>query len=549
MSIRSNSLPVGNDISLQLQDILRKNGIQAQLAMNGDKYMLYVQGHDSPLIPYTITRNQYLALVDGGTNGSNKQAYKTFVNIVHNDFDCPKDYVHARNANGKVTMGLHGYRVQDMGRAPHPFLPPHHPTGHHFPHHHMAFPHVMMPHSYLGWTARQQDGFHMRRVNGSLVMQHGMMIPEREGGRLKPGELQSGAYGFYYKGGQQQVQQRQSDPLQDLQTVIKPADYAPEPAKKYRDLIPSAVYFTNDKWQECLESHGIQVDADNKRLIVQNAGTPYATSYDLTDNQVKKLTSNNLKDCTVPQRIDIINGLISKDFNNKLTFDMLNSTEQPKLDMKAETIQSIDAETRQHLREAKQQQQTEEYTRGNPVQEMNTPNGVNGHSLDETNKGWYRQINNGREVEVGDIWVEKDFQSEGKLKMSAVINGEVVSHEISQKQYDKFLALDDYHRMKMFDKVFDEVKMKNIPGQGMNFGQALLSSLALVGETTRMTAGIAHDIEHIKHPHSGPDVYVEGHQHHGRVFIKAGLDTPESIAGRIFDAGMNQGFRDAMLHR
>ena len=214
MSIRSNSLPVGNDISLQLQDILRKNGMTAQLATDGQNYTLYVQGHDSPLIPYSISRNQYLALVDGGTNSSNKNAYRTFVNIVHNDFDCPKNYVHARNANGKVTMGLHGYRVQDMGRTPMSYYPPHYPTGHMFPHHRMAFPRIIPP--MLGWTPRQRDGFHMRRVDGHLIMQHGMMIPEREGGRMKPGELQSGAYGFYYKGGQKQIVQ-QTDPLSHSQ--------------------------------------------------------------------------------------------------------------------------------------------------------------------------------------------------------------------------------------------------------------------------------------------------------------------------------------------
>ena len=31
--------------------------------------------------------------------------------------------------------------------------------------------------------------------------------------------------------------------------------------------------------------------------------------------------------------------------------------------------------------------------------------------------------------------------------MTAVINGESISHEITQKQYDKFMAIDDYHRM------------------------------------------------------------------------------------------------------
>ena len=43
--------------------------------------------------------------------------------------------------------------------------------------------------------------------------------------------------------------------------------------------------------------------------------------------------------------------------------------------------------------------------------------------------------------------LEDDDMSNIKYRMTAIINGEAVTHEISQKQYDKFLAVDDYHRM------------------------------------------------------------------------------------------------------
>ena len=48
-------------------------------------------------------------------------------------------------------------------------------------------------------------------------------------------------------------------------------------------------------------------------------------------------------------------------------------------------------------------------------------------------------------------------ETEGKYRMTAVIDGEAVSHEITQKQYDKFMAIDDYHRLKLFSKIFGEV--------------------------------------------------------------------------------------------
>lgn len=85
------------------------------------------------------------------------------------------------------------------------------------------------------------------------------------------------------------------------------------------------------------------------------------------------------------------------------------------------------------------------------------------------NKGWYREGEHGREVEVEAIAVQP-AETEGKYKMTAIINGEPITHEISQKQYDKFLAVDDYHRMKLFSKIFNEVDMKTRPENEQRIG-------------------------------------------------------------------------------
>ena len=111
MSIRSNALPVGRDLSPELQDILRRNGMQAHIIRQGENYLLAVQGHDSPLLTYHISARQMRDLADWGTNSANKKAYNTFADLVKKDFYMPRDFVHARNANGRVAMGLHGYRI------------------------------------------------------------------------------------------------------------------------------------------------------------------------------------------------------------------------------------------------------------------------------------------------------------------------------------------------------------------------------------------------------------------------------------------------------
>lgn len=68
MSIRSNTLPMGRDLAPELQDILRRNGMQGHIIRQGDGFALAVQGHDSPLLTYPINQQQMRAMVDWGTN-------------------------------------------------------------------------------------------------------------------------------------------------------------------------------------------------------------------------------------------------------------------------------------------------------------------------------------------------------------------------------------------------------------------------------------------------------------------------------------------------
>lgn len=535
MSIRSESLPMRGRLSPQLEDLLRRNGMSAQLAVEDGKYKLLVQGHDSPMLQYDISEQQFRALGEGGTNYSNKKAYTVFNGIVGKDFDLPSSFVAARNVNGRVVMGLHGYRVGagEYGR-PTPMRP-----------------HAFGP-GFLGWMPRQQPGFHLRRIGDvPMVVQH----PD---GRLRPGELKSGGYGYYYKGGTAHTQQV-SDPLKDLQTYFPPVQTRlrpTDPAKPYKELITSDVYFTNEKWQEVLSSHGIIVDADKKLLTIQSTGTQQDFVYDLTEEEVKKLTDNSLKKVPLQERLDILNHVISGDFKDTITKEMLNSTEHISIALKPEVEQEFNSQTQQRDPQAIDVIPAPLQEQQHFAPTLNPEEGyVNGAELAEGNerKGWYREGSHGREVEVGDIWVEKvqpQKPQEGQTKkddkkneqvtyrMSAVVNGQVVSHEISKKQYDKFLAVDDYQRQRMLSKVFKEVDLKTRPElrQGFNLG----AFLAAAGEATYLGADIAHNVEHIRHPHYAPDVYHEVHGT-GRIYAKPGVDSPQDIASRAFEAGLNQG--------
>ena len=526
MSIRKNTNPRPLELPPEMRDILARNGMRGHIAGSSEGFVLIVQGHDSPLLSYPITEKQLQALTDWGTNSVNRRCYNTFASIVAADFDLPRDFVHARNANGRVAMGLHGYRIGagEYGRLGRPF-PLRHPWGACF----------------LGWTPRHQDGFHLRRIGGNLYYPGAPMVPDRPDGRMKPGELQSGGYGFYYKGHSTGTVAGE-DVLKDLETVITPLQVRPrptEPAKPYHTLITSPVYFSNEKWQECLASHGILIDAERKTLTVQSASVPADMQYDLTDDELAILTNNSVQEVPVEKRLETINGIIKEDFSAPVTMDMLDSDKVIAIELHPTVKEDLErqlsrAEQLEQGGQGLQGQQGQYVNEGLSVvpEERELPKGtvvMDGNELAYINpdKGWFREGRHGREVTVDEIRVEQ-AETEGKYRMTAVIDGETVSHEITQKQYDKFMAIDDYHRLKLFSKIFGEVDMKsrdNVP-LGTKIGAALLVGFAVIGELGRGPR---------------PAVYMERHgpPPPPRCYYKPGVDTPMDVAARNFEAAVN----------
>ena len=554
MSIRKNTNPRSLDLSPGLQDILERNGMQAHITGSSRGFQLVVQGHDSPVLAYDLNDRQLMALTDWGTNYANKHAYTTFTELVEKDFDLPKSFVHARNANGRVTMGLHGYRIGEgeYGRLAY------HRRGWHTDRWHTPF---------LGWTPRQQEGCHLRRIGGELFYGGAPMLPNRPDGRMKPGELMNGGYGFYYKGDQAKSPEPMKDVLAELETVIEPVaavERTTHPAIPYNEAIKSDVYFTNEKWQEVLSSHGLVVDAQTRTLTVQSASSPADLQYDLTPEELQRLTSNSLNDVPLAERIATINGIISNDYKDALTMDMLNEKTSISLALtdisRSEVEQQLGITARQAGLDIIDGEITIQEQHRHPMEE----NAVDGHDLDES-RGWFREGAHGRAVEVGEIRVDmippqrtetdrddmsRKAESEVKYRMTAVINGKAVSHDITVKQYDKFLALDDEHRMKLFAKVFPEVAIRNIPKEkdpnGLTFGEKLMAGLSAA-------LGVAHEAGHIYRDVHGhrPDIYVSHMEHHHhppeRVYFKPGVDTPMDVAARAYEAQVNAEIRHAEI--
>ena len=472
MAIRKYSNPRELDLSTGLQEVLRKNGMQAHisLAKDGGRELI-VLGHDSPVLTYKLNEKQVEDLMGWGSTYENKKAYNTFASIVKNDFYMPQNFVSASNAFGRVAMGLHGYRIghgeygYDSRPARRmPWFAPFSRQG-------------------RGWAgdfvgfAPRGEGFHLRRIGDHAYrpMGGGPMVTERPDNRVKPGEMLSGGYGFYYKG------QQKDNPVEVLDKIaiepkIKPLEAAPRPQGQgipYSSVITSDVYFSNDNFQEVLKSHGIVLDADKKTLTIQSNLSKVDLQYDLKPEEIQKLMANKVSGkggVSVDARLAIINDIIGKDFDTKLTKDMLETKELVSLDLKPEVRQEVEAPFIEQERRIAEQQRLAE-ARAEQQREAERierdPNAINGREIQAIlgNKGWFQPVANGREMVVGEIRVDKTLN--GNYVMEAEVNGRLLAHSISAKDYQKFLDLDDAHRLKMFDKVFSEVDIKSAHGESL----------------------------------------------------------------------------------
>ena len=464
MAIRKYTNPRELDLSVGLQEVLRKNGMQAHisLAKDGGRELI-VLGHDSPVLTYKLNEKQ------------------------------PQNFVSASNAFGRVAMGLHGYRIghgeygYDARPARRtPWFAPFSRQG-------------------RGWAgdfvgyAPRTEGFHLRRIGDHAYRPWGggPMVTERPDNRVKPGEMLSGGYGFYFKGHQKETPVEVLDqisiepkikPLEaaprpqgvldqiSIEPKIKPLEAVPRPQGQgipYSSVITSDVYFSNDKFQEVLKSHGIVIDAEKKTLTIQSNLSKVDLQYDLKPEEIQKLTANKVSgkgSVSVDARLAIINDIISKDFDTKLTKDMLETKELVSLDLKPEVRQEVEAPFIEQERRIAEQQRlaaarAEQQREAERIER--DPNAINGREIQAIlgNKGWFQPVANGREMVVGEIRVDKTLN--GTYVMEAEVNGRLLAHSISAKDYQKFLDLDDPHRLKMFDKVFSEVEIKSAHGESL----------------------------------------------------------------------------------
>lgn len=472
--IRKNTNPRATDVAPQLQSVLHANGMQAHISLTETgTYQLVTLSHNSSQPRYyDLSEKQLNALINGGTNAWNKNAYNTFVSIVKDDYYIPGSWVAAKNANSPVNHGLWGHTIMDGEygyRAPRfrPFAGP-------------GF--GRFDNSPLGFLFGG-GRYHIRRVEGRPYFANSApVVVERPDGRLKPGELKSGSYGFYDKGNQKK------DALSNLEVDVKPRVLErPKgkalPLKDYINGYSTLLTFSGAGFAEVLSSHGIVVDKDKKTLTIKSDGVNRNLEYTLTDEELNTILNDKLRFTdtrgkkkqvynknapNISERLDVINKVIANDFADKITMDHLQSKDYINIKLKPETEAALgltEAKANEYNKnidvlELNMQDMRQDYKTGF-VDKWNTIGVVDGRMLPE-NKGFYLPMNNGRRVTVGEIQAYPTNDGEKtSYRMTAVVNNQLMSREISKDDYNRFLNYDDEHRFQLFDKVFDEVKIKS----------------------------------------------------------------------------------------
>lgn len=499
MAIRGHH--IGFDISTELQSILRKNGLEAHIVQDYDgRLYLEAQGRNYPYNRYEITRQQAEAMSLWGYNSTNTKAYNTLKHILK-DADMPRALVVARQAGGLVNMGQWGQRMTPERAG---FFP------------RQRFGGLYNP----GYMSRPVATFPGERLAPGTMRSFDYRSP---GLRPTTGVYWKGERRQYESEDQMPDRVKVTVTPEKPRAAERPE---PGKAVALTDHYMNPVYFSPEHWRQVLDTHGIVIDEANKKMIIKSSGAKLNYSYDLTDQEIAKILNPKLEPdgVSIKERLDIINNNVNfkKDFESGITVDMLKSNDIIDVKLTPAAREKFEYKFEEYDRWMEQQKMLTEAKEAARSQFMaqegrirRDPAAISGREIGAIlgGYGWYNAEAHGREVVVAEIRVDnlkeainsvvmpdgrvmtaEELQKEmatlgpedqeyaktiqdrlqklmdenkdakDKFVMSAVINGEIVSHEISRKDYEKFMRYDDEHRLKLFDSIFGEVSIQKNEG-------------------------------------------------------------------------------------
>lgn len=448
-----------NLMSHDIRELLLKNGLDAEIILDtGGNPVLNIRGNrgaaTSPPCSYKLNKQQLDILINTryeGTGTRMRKAYNTINTIISKDFYAPQNYVVAKEA-GLSRSGEHN-RLTAVN---------------------------------MGWNGvNERIGRHPYAPN--------VRMQERCDGSLRPGEaaamrrLPNGMYvptaGYVWKGSSQEVQQVAQQEQPEIKVELKPVE-APRPEPGQAIPLSSFVNTAgNDTYvmlKDVLESHGIVIKEGKdekgeteKQLIVMAKDAKVNITYHLSEEEYQKLTADGWMtgENALQSRLDIINGIIKQDFKEPITKDMLNMKNYVNLsyqDGRREVIEAKYVAYENQMMQRQQQQAQLKELQAAIHQEreriFNDPKATDGRDISSVieGKAFFHHGAHGRQLVVGEIRAD-DLQivdptskhnGETYYRLLANINGKDEEKEISQKEFNRWMNMNDAERLRMFADKF-----------------------------------------------------------------------------------------------
>ena len=507
-------------INTQIKDALRRQNFDADVFQGEDgKFRLDVwDGSRGNTYSYNITEEQarlFTHQQNNGYGGYRDKAWRTMALIMRNDFkDLPLSYSQLNNYgtminNRDMTYAQANYRNMTMRggifRRPGPFGGG--PDMRGWDPHHFGWGRGMAPPLFGIVHTRPYSYGYGGEVYGDDVYEN------------RPGAVKPGTGRITPKENSDRAVQSQRPTVNA--TVVRRREERLEPQNGEAIPLSESVKdgkFDEEKFLQVLSSHGITLKNNMYKptLEVYSAKEGGKITYEISREQAGRLLARDpdQKDFSIQDRLDTINEIIAGDWEEKVTKETLESKDPLALtatvsakdvlknvreeNMRQDLAFGAEMGTRNQLgavQKVSGARVDERSGRFSGVVDGKLYQGamVDGGKLEElkATKSFYTSERHGREVQVGTVFVSKittlpqerennpsQEESEANLKgtenqqeqtpkagkinytMTAMIDGQEVTRSINASTYEKFMAVDDYHRLKMFDKVFDEVDMK-----------------------------------------------------------------------------------------
>lgn len=210
----------------------------------------------------------------------------------------------------------------------------------------------------------------------------------------------------------------------------------------YSQIVTSDVYFSGDKWLEALRGHGIDIDPDWGRMVIQPANSDKEFVFQLSAGDLFINKNDSLKDYSLSDRLYFINNVLDDVFADKVTLEQLDSDKQIALQLRPEAAAELE--------------------RRAPEPSVSAGNNMSIPFMIDHQGAAQAAAIAAPGLQSVSIAQKEQAETKSKYTLTLVINDQHYTGEISQRQLSQLKDTDDYHRLRFVDHHIKGVDIDNL---------------------------------------------------------------------------------------